>query len=99
AGAESFGWTMTVPSRHLTSALELLADVAQHASIDADALDTERAIALASLAQQRDDMYRHPMQLLRQAAFPEHPYGANVLGEDASLARIRPASASGSVRA
>src|SRR6185437_11267405 len=91
AGAESFGWTMTVPSRHLTSALELLADVAQHASIDADALDTERAIALASLAQQRDDMYRHPMQLLRQAAFPGHPYGANVLGQDASLDRIQPA--------
>jgi len=91
AGAESFGWTMTVPSRHLTSALELLADVAQHASIDADAFDTERAIALASLAQQRDDMYRHPMQLLRQAAFPGHPYGANVLGQDASLDRIQPA--------
>jgi len=91
AGGESFGWSMTVPSRHLASALELLADVTQHPSIHADALDTERAIALASLAQQRDDMYRHPMQLLRQAAFPEHPYGANVLGEDASLARIQPA--------
>ncbi len=87
-GSESFGWTLSAPSRHAHAALELLADVAQYATIPDDALATERAVALSHLALLRDDMYRFPLRLVLQAAFGEHPYGIPANGLEESLVRI-----------
>ncbi len=87
-GSESFGWGMSVPSGHAAAALELLSDVAQCATIPEEALDTERAIAVAGLEQLRDDMRRYPMRLLTSAAFPDHPYGVPSSGFESSLAAI-----------
>ncbi|MDB4883905.1 MAG: peptidase domain protein [Gemmatimonadetes bacterium] len=90
AGTESFGWSVSVPSRYATEAIELLADVAQHATIPDDAVDTERAIALADLVAVRDDMYRYPVRLATQAAFAGHPYGVPASGDEQSLPAITP---------
>jgi zinc protease len=87
-GVESFGWTISVPAKHLAAALELLADVAQNATFPESALETERAIALADLAALRDDMYRYPVRLLLQAAYPGHPYGVPVSGTEETLPRL-----------
>ncbi|HEU4643526.1 MAG TPA: pitrilysin family protein, partial [Gemmatimonadaceae bacterium] len=87
-GSESFGWSISVPSAHAAAALELLADVVQRPTIPEDALDTERAIAIADIAQLRDDMYRYPLRLLTSAAFPDHPYGIPASGYETSLAAI-----------
>jgi zinc protease len=87
-GSESFGWTISVPSRYATEAIELLADVAQHATIPEEAVDTERAIALADLVAMRDDMYRYPVRLATQAAFAGHPYGVPASGDEQSLPTI-----------
>ena len=84
-GGDSVGWTISVPSRHTSAAIELLADVSQHPTFEAQALETERAIALADLAALHDDMYRYPMRLAIQTAFPGHPYGVPSLGTEASL--------------
>jgi zinc protease len=88
AGSESFGWSVSVPSRYASGAIELLADVTQHGTFDTDALETERAVALADLAAIRDDMYRYPTQLALRAAFPHHPYGTPVGGTEESVPRI-----------
>lgn len=90
AGSDSFGWSVSVPARHLPAALDLLGDVSQHASVPADALETERTVALSELASLRDDMYRWPMRMLSRATFPGHPYGVPVSGDEESLARITP---------
>ena len=87
-GSEGFGWTISVPTQHTEAALELLADVVQHATIPDDALETERTVALADVAMLRDDMYRYPMRLATEAAFGGHPYGASTLGTEASLKSI-----------
>ena len=84
-GGDSVGWTISVPAVHGAAAVELLADVAQNPVFDAQALETERAIALADVAALRDDMYRYPMRLATQSAFPEHPYGVPTLGTEESL--------------
>jgi zinc protease len=84
-GGESMGWTISVPAQHTAAAIELLADVAQHPTFDAQALETERAIALSDVATLRDDMYRYPMRLAIQSAFAGHPYGVPALGTDSSL--------------
>jgi zinc protease len=89
-GGDSVGWTISVPAGHGAAAVELLADVAQNPVFDAAALETERAIALADVAALRDDMYRYPMRLATQSAFPEHPYGVPTLGTEDSLRAQRP---------
>jgi zinc protease len=87
-GAESFGWGISVPRRHLAAAAELLADVVLHPSFPEEAFETERAIARAEVAHLRDDMYRYPLRLAMEAAFPAHPYGRSAGGTDASLAAL-----------
>jgi zinc protease len=86
--SDSFRWSISVPARHAAAAVELLADVVQHPTFSAEALETERAIALADVAALRDDMYRYPMRLATEAAFPGHSYGLAPGGTDDSLARI-----------
>ncbi|MGE5101822.1 MAG: M16 family metallopeptidase, partial [Deltaproteobacteria bacterium] len=69
SGTESFGWSISVPTQYAAAAIELLADVVQHPTMNEEALETERAIAVADVATLRDDMYRYPMRLAAQAAF------------------------------
>jgi zinc protease len=88
AGSESFGWSISVPSRYAGEAIELLGDVTQHAIIPVDALDTERAIALADLTALRDDMYRYPVRLATSAAFAGHPYGVPATGDETTLPTV-----------
>jgi zinc protease len=88
AGVESFGWMINVPARHAPQAIELLADVAQQATIPDEAVETERAIALADLTALRDDMYRYPVRMATQAAFAGHPYGVPATGDERTLPTI-----------
>jgi zinc protease len=87
-GSESFGWSISVPGRHAVQAVELLADVAQHATIPDAALDTERAIAMSDLVALRDDMFRYPMRMATQSAFAGHPYGIPASGDLSTLPGI-----------
>ena len=87
-GSESFGWSISVPSRYAAPAVALLADVVQHATIPGDALETERAVTLADLVALRDDMYRYPMRLATSAAFAGHPYGVPASGDETTLPAI-----------
>ena len=88
AGAESFGWWMSVPTARADDALALLADVSQQPTLAESALDTERDVALAALALLRDDMQQWPMRLLTRAAFRGHPYGVPASGDEQSLVTI-----------
>jgi zinc protease len=88
ASSESFGWSISVPTRHAAEAVALLADVAQSPIIPEEALETERSIALSDLAAMRDDMYRYPLRLATAAAFAGHPYGIPVNGDETTLPRI-----------
>jgi zinc protease len=95
AGSENFGWTISVPGRHYGQAVDLLADVAQHATLPEGALEIERATTLSEAVAIRDDMYRFPMRLALSAAYPSHPYGLPTGGTERSL----PAITVGAVRA
>jgi zinc protease len=86
--SESFSWGISVPARHTGAALELLSDVVQHPTFEEQALETERALAIADLEMLRDDMYRYPLRLLTSKAFAGHPYGVPASGTEESLAGI-----------
>jgi zinc protease len=85
---DSFGWSISVPARHAAAAVDLLADVTQHPVFPDDALETERAVALADLVASRDDMFRYPMRLASEEAFRGHPYGIPASGTESSLPRV-----------
>jgi zinc protease len=86
--SEYFGWSISVPTKNASAALELLADVVQNATIPEDALETERSVALSDVATLRDDMFRYPLRLAMAAAFGDHPYGRSALGSEMSLPTI-----------
>ncbi|HEU4748591.1 MAG TPA: pitrilysin family protein, partial [Gemmatimonadaceae bacterium] len=88
AGNDSFGWAFSVPRARLGDALELLGDVVMHPTFPEDALETERVVALSNVEMLRDDMYRYPMKLAREAAFRGHPYGSPPMGSEQSLRAI-----------
>lgn len=87
-GAESFGWSISVPVQHLETAVELLADVVHNAAIPEDALEIERSVVLSDLAALRDDMFRFPMRLVMAGAYEGHPYSMSPLGTEESLQRL-----------
>jgi zinc protease len=88
AGADGFQWTVSVPVARFGDAVELLADVVQRPAFRADAVESERAVALADIASTRDDMYRWPLRLATEAAWGDHSYGRSVLGAEASVGRL-----------
>ncbi len=87
-GGDSFGWTISVPSSYVAAAIALVADVAQHPTFLPEALETERAVAIADVIASRDDMFRYPMRLATQAAFRGHSYGVPATGTEESLRSI-----------
>jgi zinc protease len=84
-GTEAMQWTMGVPASRLAEAADLLAEIILEPTFPSDGLEAERAIALASLGSLRDDMYRQPMRLAAEAAWPGHPYGRSTIGTDESV--------------
>jgi zinc protease len=87
-GAESFGWSISVPNARAAAAAELLADVVQHPAFPEDAFENERSVALADARMLRDDMYRFPLRLLVEKAFVGHPYGQPASGNETTLRNI-----------
>lgn len=88
AGSDSFGWSVSVPTVHLPAALDLLGEVVQQPTVPDDAFETERTMALADLAQLRDDMFRQPVRLAVEAAYAGHPYGVPASGDERTLAAL-----------
>lgn len=84
-GTESMQWTIGVPTDRLEDAASLLAELWLEPTMPDEGVEAERAIALASLAALRDDMYRQPMRLAAELAWPQHPYGRSTLGTEATV--------------
>jgi zinc protease len=87
-GAETMQWGIGVPGRQFAAAAELVADLVLAPTFPEDGVEAERAVATAALASLRDDMYRQPMRLAAQAAWPGHAYGRSTLGSEESVASI-----------
>jgi zinc protease len=87
-GTEAFGWSFSVPTENVRPAMELLADVIQHATLPDEALETELSAMAADAARLRDDMYRYPMRLATETAYAGHPYSIPAGGTEESLGAL-----------
>jgi len=84
-GTEALQWTLGVPTASLSGAAELLADLVLEPVFPEEGLEAERAVAIAALGTLRDDMYRQPMRLAAELAWPGHPYGRSTLGTEGTV--------------
>lgn len=87
-GPDLFHWSLSLPSHHFRTGLSLLAEAALHPTFPGEEVERERRVALSDLEQLRDDMYRYPLRLFFQAAFPGHPYGVTTGESEESLRRL-----------
>lgn len=90
-GTEAMQWTIGVPAVRLSDAAELLADLVLAPTFPDEGVEAERAVAISALGALRDDMYRQPMRLAAELAWPEHPYGRSTLGTEETVRRLSPA--------
>ena len=81
AGRESARLTLDVLSRHLSPALEIVADVAQHPTFPEDEFAREKKRVLDAIAQADRNGNALAQRIQPMLAFgPEHPYGRPVNG-------------------
>lgn len=85
AGNNSFGVTAEVLREDFKLGLELVADVLLHPAFAPEALERERAIQLAAIAAQRDDLLRSATLLLRRTMYGQNAYGLDPLGSEQSV--------------
>lgn len=88
SAADGFGFTFDTVARFYEPALELLADVLANPTFPEDRIAREKALQLAALRRSLDSAIERPAQILRAAMFPDHPYGLNERGSEATLAKV-----------
>jgi zinc protease len=69
-----------LPAAHAVAGIELLADVAVNASLDATLLDQEKQVVLEEMRVNQDNPNRYLSLRLFADLFPGHPYGRQVIG-------------------
>jgi len=85
----SFGVSAEVLNTDFDTGLDLIADVLLNPAFPAEALERERAVQLASIADRRDNMLRSAGLGMRRALFGSSGYGLDGLGTAASVQRLQ----------
>ncbi len=93
AGGDINAWTsfdqtvyhVTMPSRELDVALDILADVVQHSSFDEEELARELEVVLEEVRRGRDQPSRVASEMLFGTAFETHPYARPVIGHEETI--------------
>jgi zinc protease len=71
---------VTLPAERLVPGLEMLADIAVNATLDADVLEQEKAVVLEEMRVNDDNARRRLARHLYAELFEGHPYGRQVIG-------------------
>lgn len=79
---------MLVPAHRALVGVETLADIAVNASLDAQALESEKRVVLEEMRFGEDSPSRFLSRQLYATAFPDHPYGRPVIGQPEIIQRL-----------
>ena len=71
---------VTLPARRMAPAMEMLADIAVNATLDADVLEKEKAVVLEEMRLSDDNARRRLGRQLYTQLFDGHPYGRQIIG-------------------
>ena len=89
--ATSQDWTyfhVVLPATRLETALDILADAAQHAAFDPVEVERERHVVLEEIRRAEDTPSAALWRILSRGHFGEHAYGRPVLGTAASIVGV-----------
>ena len=89
--ATSQDWTyfhVVLPAERLDTAVDVLADAAQHATLDPAELERERHVVLEEIRRAEDTPSATLWRVLARGHFGEHAYGRPVLGSLESITRV-----------
>jgi zinc protease len=78
----------TVASQFTTTALDVIADAVQNASLSPGEMERERAVILDEIARAENDRQKRATNALCARLFGGHAYGRPVLGEAASVRQL-----------
>ena len=71
---------MVLPAPRALAGIETLADISVNASLDVQALESEKRVVLQEMRLGEDNPGRFLVRQLYAAVFPDHPYGRPVIG-------------------
>lgn len=74
-------YDFVVPVEHLRAGVELLADLATHASFPPDEIDNEKKVVFEEMNLLEDDPEKFLLRRLYEVSYSPHPYGRPLLGE------------------
>jgi zinc protease len=79
---------MVVPANRAAMGIETLADISVNASLETQALESEKRVVLEEVRFGEDNPSRFLIRQLYAAAFPDHPYGRAVIGRTEVIQRL-----------
>lgn len=88
-GNNSFGVNAEVLREDFATGLDLLADVLLNPTFPVEALEREREVQLAGIADQRDNLLRSASLAMRRALFAGAGYGLDSLGTEESVTKLQ----------
>jgi zinc protease len=88
AGNNSFSVAVDVTQPDLRLGIEILADVLLNATIPEPALERERAVQLAGIKEDEEQLTTVARNILREALFRDHPYALRGKGSAESVAKL-----------
>ena len=84
-----------VLKEHLELGMDIIADIAFHATIEPSELERERGVVLQEIAQAEDDPDDLVFDFAQDKAFPGHPLGRRILGSVENIKRFTRADMQG----
>jgi predicted Zn-dependent peptidase len=77
---EQTAYVARVLKEHVPLALDILADIVQHATMPEDELERERNVVIQEIAQVHDTPDDLVFDLFQETAYPDQPLGRSILG-------------------
>lgn len=78
-------YTLALAGRYAPQGIDILFDALTASAFDPDELEREKLVILEEIKRGRDIPSQHLSQLLFRGAYPTHPYGKPVIGDEDSV--------------
>lgn len=88
SGLNAFGISMEVLKPDLAEALDIMQDVLSDPAFPQEELEKEKALVLADISEEDDDVFATGLNLLRAAVYGKSPYGLRYTGTAQSVSAL-----------
>lgn len=90
AAADYFVISIKTVARDFAKILRLAGEIMRSPSFPDTEVELEQYLTLQNIRAQREQPFNTAYSLLREAMYPEHPYGVSILGTEATVPNLNP---------